>query len=59
MGVVVSQLDSLFYTIQTGKRKDVPSLKEPSEKKPEMKSEKLDETDFEIIPEKKLQQEEK
>ena len=59
MDVVVSQLDSLFYAIQTGKREGITSFKEPSEKKPEVKSEDLDETDFEIIPEKKLQREEK
>ena len=59
MDVVVSQLDSLFYAIQTGKREGITSFKEPSEKKPEVKSEDLDETDFEIIPEKRLQREEK
>ena len=53
MDVVISQLDSIFYAIQTGKREDIKSFKEPSEKK----SEDLDETDFEIIPEKKLRQE--
>ncbi len=59
MDVVVNQIDSLFYTMQMGKREGITSFKEPSDKKPEVKSEDLDETDFEIIPEKKLRQEEK
>jgi hypothetical protein len=59
MDVIVNQLDSLFYTMQTGKRIDLAPIKEPSEEKSEVKSEKLDERDFEIIPEKKMQQEEK
>ena len=59
MDVVVNQLDSLFYTMQTGKQKGIISFEESPEKKSEMKTEYNYETYFEIITEKKLRQEEK
>jgi len=61
MDVVVNQLDSLFLAMVTGSPQEIINPTEPSEKPAETKStsEDLDESAFEIIPEKKREQEEK
>ena len=60
MDVVVSQLDSLFLALEEGPPEEIaPSevfLKEPS--KIESSSEDLDESEFEIIPEQKINRDE-
>ena len=61
MDVIVNQLDSLFLAMTTGLPQEIVNSAEPSEKptKTESISEDLDESAFEIIPEKKEEQEEK
>ena len=65
MDMVVSQLDSLFLALETGTSDEIDATVSP-DKAPETISvpkepaaEDLDESDFEIIPEKNRQQKEK
>ncbi|MFC1539053.1 ABC-type transport auxiliary lipoprotein family protein [Candidatus Latescibacterota bacterium] len=55
----VNQIDSLFYSMQPGMKNESLIKKTIPEKKPESSTEGVDESDFEIIREKNLPQEEK
>jgi len=59
MDVIVNQLDSLFLAATTGSPQEIIGSAKPSEKPAETgsTSEDLDESTFEIIPEKKQGQE--
>lgn len=61
MDVIVNQLDSLFLSMETGALPEIVDSTEPTEKPAQMESssEDLDESAFEIIPEKNREQKEK
>lgn len=60
MNVIVSQLDSLFLAMETGPQEDITPSEEPLEEitRIEKTPDDLDESEFEIIPEKRIKQEE-